>query len=210
MSARVWTREELDRVHPLQSGWTWDQDRAGWTALDSAGSAVWVDSHGRVRIESPRSTKWAAEGVEEGIAPKSVTLAVILVNMGRDPIEATGPEVTIKAEDADRLAWSLTRARDLQHGAEAKAAIVIAERDSIGRRWADRAALALTSLDDVDEVGPTLMLGHSGIVAALRAHDGEIDWRAVDQDSQIERLRARAEAAEDALAEVTGRAKVAL
>jgi hypothetical protein len=69
MSARVWTREELDRVHPLPDGWRWEQGTAArWHAID--------DSEARCFI-----WQWGGIGTD-GDVPADVALAVILASKG--------------------------------------------------------------------------------------------------------------------------------
>jgi hypothetical protein len=112
-ASRQWTREELDREHPLPEGeeegyeWTWQ-----WRILDGVACAfgwyddndgisgehqVWVDS----RWKCLRSTC----GDYEVPPPALVALAVILASQGLDSREAMADALQAHVdEDASRLA----------------------------------------------------------------------------------------------------------
>jgi hypothetical protein len=106
MSARVWTREELDRVHPLPKGdmdgfgprppWFWRVDPTGPVAFSvchSVDGEVWVDAAGRLCSS-------------DGDPPWPVALAVILASQGLDSREAMADEVG---------AYALAAGRDGRH-----------------------------------------------------------------------------------------------
>lgn len=93
MSARVWTREELDRVHPLPGDWEWMRDGATtvggvpmWSAVildDDYGetevsSIICVDQEGRLHCELGSDDTHTAD----------VALAVILTSKGLDSSDA--------------------------------------------------------------------------------------------------------------------------
>lgn len=90
MTARVWTRKELDRVHQLPEGWAWE---------------LWGGSK-QVAITADRS-QWAT--VRDGhlqstdLCPDAdVSLAVILASKGLDSLGAMAAELERRAVAADR------------------------------------------------------------------------------------------------------------
>jgi hypothetical protein len=104
---RQWTIEELDRVHPLRDGWSWDVAfgappvaRYG-TGIGSL--AVYVDDGELVsekmlpptgeRFECMFGCKAANEGTSHEPPPADITLAVILASKGLDSREAMAAEV---------------------------------------------------------------------------------------------------------------------
>ena len=69
------TPEEMQAVHPLPAGWSWDHDDEGWLAEDDeCDEAVWV-SDGQLRS--------ADSGGDTDSVPLDIALAVILANTGR-------------------------------------------------------------------------------------------------------------------------------
>ena len=74
MSARVWTVEELDQVHPLPDGWRWVEEDFAWTATWHGLTGVGVEASGHMA------------GMDG--APRDVVLAVILASKGLDSNEA--------------------------------------------------------------------------------------------------------------------------
>jgi hypothetical protein len=76
MSARVWTREELDRVHPLPEGWEWNTGKSVfrvWVeALNESGDCITIDENGDLM--------W--RGLE--YLPADLVLPVILASKGLD------------------------------------------------------------------------------------------------------------------------------
>jgi hypothetical protein len=110
MTARVWTREDLDRVHPLPDGWEWDADPSvGWYALHRSGS-VCVDDSGDVLA--------LFNGTERFDSPAVVCLAVILASQGMDSREAmaTALDVLADAADAEMYEAAHTPASDRAEG----------------------------------------------------------------------------------------------
>ncbi len=98
MSARIWTREELDRVHPLPDGWGWKRDAltGSWVAvaLDDgdeweAGDTVGICG-GAVHLETAS---------DFDPPPAHVALAVILASQGLDSREAMAAEFERRAKD---------------------------------------------------------------------------------------------------------------
>ena len=74
------TPEEMQAVHPLPAGWSWDHDDEGWLAEDDeCDEAVWV-SDGQLRS--------ADSGGDTDSVPLDIALAVILANMGRGSLES--------------------------------------------------------------------------------------------------------------------------
>jgi hypothetical protein len=84
-AARQWTREGLDRVHPLPDGWEWTQHYVN-------GDLVWhALHHWDEDDEAAEATcfVWPDNSVDvEGDVPLSVALAVILASQGLDSREA--------------------------------------------------------------------------------------------------------------------------
>lgn len=85
MTARVWTREELDRMHPLHEGWAWRQAKDGrWYAIALYDSPGWEAGDvvevldGQVRRDDAGDDWWPA--------PVDVALAVILASKGLDSL----------------------------------------------------------------------------------------------------------------------------
>jgi hypothetical protein len=104
-STRQWTIEELDREHPLPGDWEWMEDGSNggvqmWSAVvrdydygePEVTSIVSVDREGRLHGEYESDDTDTAD----------VTLAVLLVSMGRDSLEAM-------ADEAYRQGWSHER-----------------------------------------------------------------------------------------------------
>jgi hypothetical protein len=80
-ASRQWTREELDRVHPLPDGWEWGLDVYGHPyARDTVGRTIEVD-HGNLLALTPPSG-------DRFDPPGPVALAVILASQGLDSREA--------------------------------------------------------------------------------------------------------------------------
>ena len=90
MTTRVWTREELDRVHPLPDGWSWELHETGPCASRR------IEHHSgcmkRVEVKVVKGNMWALlrrEDTELGewvVAPADVALAVILASRGCDSL----------------------------------------------------------------------------------------------------------------------------
>jgi hypothetical protein len=95
VTARVWTVEELDRVHPLPEGWRWltDDDGETWMAI--------ADNE----MQEPACFVWddGSLGCDEGV-PLPVALAVILASQGRDSFKAMAAALDVEAEN--HLAWA--------------------------------------------------------------------------------------------------------
>lgn len=93
MTARVWTVEELDRVHPLPDG---DEDEHGWRwhiAHDGSLRALgWYDDHdgvvGEHQVVYWRGALISVCGDYNVPPPGDVALAVILASQGLDSREA--------------------------------------------------------------------------------------------------------------------------
>jgi hypothetical protein len=99
VSARVWTREKLNEVHPLPDpdGWEWIPDpgvRGGWFAASGDGRVVCVLMDGRIRFGNMDDV------------PDSVALAVLHMARGHDSLESMAIEV-------DRIAERTRPARQL-------------------------------------------------------------------------------------------------
>lgn len=91
MTARVWAREELDRVHPLPAGYAWVRSDDGtWTAVLADDRGTWVD-HVTVRADEHGVGRLVFAGVEPR---EDVALPVILVNMGLDSLGAMADELS--------------------------------------------------------------------------------------------------------------------
>jgi hypothetical protein len=95
-AARQWTREELDRVHPLPEAdgfhilyaWEWCVAGPHVSAREvdtSEPNEVWVDGNGNLASS-------------EGEPPASVALAVILASRGMDSREAMAAAMDTVAE----------------------------------------------------------------------------------------------------------------
>jgi hypothetical protein len=88
VSARVWTRAELDRVHPLPGGWEWSVCRDGSAAaIYFRGGIIQVDDDGDL------------VGRDTEYLPSAVCLAVILASQGLDSREAMAAEFDRRAKD---------------------------------------------------------------------------------------------------------------
>jgi hypothetical protein len=101
MTARVWTREELDRVHPLPEGWAWHWDTTDehWEALTFSG---YFDEDGERVADG-----WCY--VENDIpyndgGTVQVVLAVILASKGLDSFDAMARAMETAANDNARRA----------------------------------------------------------------------------------------------------------
>jgi hypothetical protein len=78
MTARVWTLEELDRVHPLPEGWAWRL----WDGEPMACS-------GELEIFADGDEVWGqGRGANMTALPSAVCIAVILASQGLDSREA--------------------------------------------------------------------------------------------------------------------------
>jgi hypothetical protein len=101
MTARVWTVEELDRVHRLPEGWRWEYDERewGWHARGPQNAIICVDGHCEVL---------AGCG---GADSRAVALAVILASQGRESFEMLAQAVerevfTAASHDPIVMAWA--------------------------------------------------------------------------------------------------------
>lgn len=92
MSARVWTVDELNRVHPLPDGWVWRLDHDGLIAAQGPindarfVSVVWVGAACRLAV---------SHGC---IPPADVALAVILASRGWNSHEAMAAELDTRRD----------------------------------------------------------------------------------------------------------------
>jgi hypothetical protein len=104
MSARVWTREELDRVHPLPEGWAWRL----WDGEPMACS-------GELEIFADGDEVWGqGRGANMTALPSAVCIAVILASQGLDSREAMAAEMDSAAdEDRECCAERLRYAADM-------------------------------------------------------------------------------------------------
>ena len=85
MTARVWTCEELDRVHPLPEGWTWEwwEREQAWAICRAVGGGwMYFDADGRPHTD-----------VFAGDPPREAVLALCLASKGLDSMEAMADEV---------------------------------------------------------------------------------------------------------------------
>jgi hypothetical protein len=101
MTSRQWTREELDRVHPLSEGWAWAySERLNWHAV-----AV-VNVPGRMADDTVAVVSGDVLRVDSYFPQlASVALAVILASHGLDSREAMADALQAHVdEDASRLA----------------------------------------------------------------------------------------------------------
>jgi hypothetical protein len=109
MSARVWTREELDRVHPLPDGWTWARELDDpLFARGPYGSSVSVCRESGDVV----SVIYDEQGRFNHFPPALVALAVILASQGLDSREAMADALDRRAVAADRDADVSGRHRD--------------------------------------------------------------------------------------------------
>jgi hypothetical protein len=130
MTARVWTVEELDRVHPLPRGWHWriedggvdDGDGYHLTAVDPSDHDPFNDDDAEV---------WVLDGGLESTRasiPTDVALPVILASKGLDSREAMAAEIESAAK---RVAVEAGSMPDFAHAAHemgrARQAVAIAE-----------------------------------------------------------------------------------
>lgn len=102
MSARVWTREELDRVHPFsderkREGWVWAMLGGGHWCARNRSDYVWVDARG---VLVTKCTEFVPAGVFA--PPADVALAVILASNGLDSREAMAAAMDSMASKAGR------------------------------------------------------------------------------------------------------------
>ncbi len=90
MTARQWTREELDRVHPLPEGWAWRL----WEGEPMACS-------GTLEVFADGSEVWG-QGRESNMTslPVDVCLAVILASRGMDSLGAMADAMAVKADES--------------------------------------------------------------------------------------------------------------
>lgn len=104
MTARVWTREELDRVHKMRGGWEWVHDsERQWHAMRVGRDGdwhVWVDECDTV------CSMWLAGAYDP---PADVALAVILASKGLDSYEAMAAAMEQRAEYFDDGARRVNR-----------------------------------------------------------------------------------------------------
>jgi hypothetical protein len=114
MTARVWTREELDRVHPLPDGWTWAFDESvGWYGRHPGGATVCVDDFGDVLALSFGTTI---------ISPcAAVTIPIILASQGLDSREAMADAMDARRDDMLARAAAAAALSELAAFAEGRA-----------------------------------------------------------------------------------------
>jgi hypothetical protein len=117
MTDRIWTVEDLDRVHPIEDesdeGWTWKLDEDGRPfAVNGDRARIMVDSLGRLCCDD-------IDGDNANVA-----LAVILASKGLDSLEAMAVEVERRVSNAT-LGGLLGVWRDV---------VAMLRRGSIGRR----------------------------------------------------------------------------
>jgi hypothetical protein len=90
--ARIWTVDELTRVHPLPDGWEWaHDDSVGWYAHDNNGATVCVDYCGDLLA------LWNGTTIISPCA--DVCLAVILASKGLDSYAAMVVEADREAAE---------------------------------------------------------------------------------------------------------------
>ena len=91
--ARIWTIEELTRVHPLPDGWTWAAERV--TAVRGDWE-VWLDDEGEL-------CSWYEPDGGSMLRcdpPADVALAVILASKGLDSLAAMADALDKMADTA--------------------------------------------------------------------------------------------------------------
>jgi hypothetical protein len=104
MTPRVWTKKELDIVHPLD-GWTWVDDgvvyrRGQATQLWAAERIDEDDAVSRVAVLHTDDSLYC----DADATPVDVILAVILVSKGRDSMKTISQEMDARADAAhDRV-----------------------------------------------------------------------------------------------------------
>jgi hypothetical protein len=102
VAKRQWTKEELDRVHPLV-GWAWAYRANGsWCARNEENGRrrdVWVSGAGHLVAECsiPMAMPYSID------PPVDIALAVILASKGRDSLAAMADALEVAA-DADHRA----------------------------------------------------------------------------------------------------------
>jgi 3-oxoacyl-ACP reductase-like protein len=103
MSARVWTREELDRVYPLPDGWAWARLPSGaWCARRTAnGARSTVFVRGGTLCAECSVPMAAAFDIDP---PDDVALAVILASRGLDSREAMADAAATRASTHREMA----------------------------------------------------------------------------------------------------------
>jgi hypothetical protein len=94
MTSRQWTREELDRVHPLPDGWEWAEILEP-NICDQRWCAVYGDDDpGRVSVTVEGFVEVDGEDV-----PVAVALAVILASQGLDSLAAMADAMAMSDDD---------------------------------------------------------------------------------------------------------------
>lgn len=109
MTARVWTVEELDRVHPLPDGWRWHWDIIGlrWVAqaTDASFDAVVADG----------STVHLRDGIDHRVypPPAAVALPVLLASKGLDSLGALADALSecLPSASASERLWATAMLR---------------------------------------------------------------------------------------------------
>lgn len=120
MSARVWTVEELDQVHPLPEGWVWIKsvDASGRWIADNGDACVEVDAHGRLTTSD-------VDGED-----RDVVLAVILASKGLDSTEALAKALATLADEMGKRSQVGGGFSDALHAATARGRSVQAAEDA--------------------------------------------------------------------------------
>lgn len=102
IETREWTREELDRVHPLPEGWAWARRLNGsWFARHFANGArceVWVSAGSLI------AAVYGAAEPESIDPPVDVALPVILASKGLDSLGEMADEMALEAAKAKERA----------------------------------------------------------------------------------------------------------
>lgn len=105
---RVWTEEELDRVHPLPEGWLWSKRGLDTWCARKAGGGGWMDVWvaGRADAEPALLTECVLPiGIPKPFMPPiDVALAVILASKGLDSREVMVAEMRRLAHRAEMKA----------------------------------------------------------------------------------------------------------
>jgi hypothetical protein len=104
MTSRQWTREDLDRVHPLPDGWTWEQDYVGeWCAANRTTKR----RPGLVRLTDDGRLDGGVKLGPDELIPADVALAVILASQGLDSLAALADAVheTLVTGSASERLW---------------------------------------------------------------------------------------------------------
>lgn len=87
MTNRVWTEDEINKIWPPPTGWTWLEDQFGnWCLQHGDKISVYCHPIGGIACSRPVEVQWSRQqdGAELWQIPNEVLLAVIGVRLGLD------------------------------------------------------------------------------------------------------------------------------